>query len=75
MSGLTFQLVSNVMRALVNRRSLCLTTSWEIPSPLLFPAQGHHVCLQASNFVKFENVQSVNFARYVAQWKACVLLI
>ena len=29
--------------------------------------EGHHVRLQAPNFVKFEDVQSVNFARYVAQ--------
>ena len=33
----------------------------------LSTGEGHHVRLQAPNFVKFEDVQSVNFARYFAQ--------
>ena len=87
MRGPTFQLVSKVMKALVNRKitvpgnfmghsgTPAVSCSYKAASGFIYPLErGIMFVYKPPIFVKFEDVQSVNFARYGSQWRAHFLL-
>ena len=80
MRGPTFQLVSKVMKALVNRKitvpgnfmghsgTPAVSCSYKAASGFIYPLErGIMFVYKPPIFVKFEDVQSVNFARYGSQ--------
>ncbi|TRY89951.1 hypothetical protein DNTS_001673 [Danionella cerebrum] len=64
MSGSLYEMVSRVMKALVNRKITCITCSYKASSGLLYPLERGFIYVHKPPVhLRFEEISCVNFAR------------